>query len=117
NLDQLATAAKQHDGTKLRVNATAENQFIPGAADHGLHGDSLEMLAPGFGRHSLLNVRVCAANCFFRLQIELHTADISFVCDGFGQQLQYDGETDLPCCRNGVVLRMRCAGRYYRNSV
>src|SRR6185369_8351488 len=94
DLDQLTAHAEEQDRAELRIDAAAQDQLIAIAElDHFLNGDALEMLGAFFLGHRGSNVIKSLADIAFILEIQLHTADVGLMGDGFREKFQDNWET------------------------
>src|ERR1035438_6646862 len=92
---KLAAGAEQNYGSKLRVDAATHNQFVAIQVHHRLHSDTGELVGARFLSQRTLNSAIGGADRRFILQVQLDTANIRLMRDGFGKNLQDNWKTNL----------------------
>ena len=117
DLDELAAGSKQENGAELRIDAAAKDEFVTFEFGEGLHRDAEKVLRADFFADGLLNVGEGSGDFAGVAQVELHAANVGFVGDGFGVELEDDGVSDLRGFGNRFAGGFRQLGANGRNAV
>ncbi len=112
DLYQQAPGAKQQYGAKLRIERSAENQFVALLHGEGLNRYTLEVSGAGLGFDRFTNLIEGAAHSGGIGDVENDSAYAGFVDDGEGVELEDDRVSDGGCGRDGGFF---CLGDFGRN--
>src|SRR5690348_6244098 len=100
----MAAGAEENHRAELGVHTAAKNQFGAIERDHRLDRDAKEIFRAGFGCDRSLYGTKGGAHRFFAREIQLYSADVAFVGDGFRMDFEDDGETHLPGDGRGFIF-------------
>src|SRR5215203_5603980 len=107
HLDQRAAGPEEQDGTELRVQAAADDQFVAVETDHLLDGCAAKVLGPVVLPYRGLHLLVGQSDLLCGLQVQAHAAHVCLVGYCLGVELEDRGVAEVVCQFHGLIRAAR----------
>src|SRR5690242_786717 len=100
---ELATQAEKQDRTELKIERTANNEFVAAGCHHRLNRNSKKVAWTSSFIDRRFDLLVGTAGGISIVQMKVYASHIRLVRNGFGEELQDHRIADFVCCLYGII--------------